>query len=129
MTASREHRGVVRVPAGCGFDTIGIGLRIDIFAVRLREPRVMKQKNGTPNFSSVSRATLPTGRNGKHKSIVTKVLSDLETLGVGDALKIPLAQLSFGKAKVRSALNRAGHQSGHTIKTSSDEKFLYVWRE
>jgi hypothetical protein len=89
----------------------------------------MKRKNAPPNFSSVSRATLPTGRNGKHKSIVTKVLSDLETLGVGDALKIPLAQLASSKAKVRSALNRAGHQSGHTIKTSSDEKFLYVWRE
>ena len=53
-------------------------------------------------------------------------------IGVGsgtDALKIPLAQLASSKAKVRSALNRAGHQSGHTIKTSSDEKFLYVWRE
>jgi hypothetical protein len=89
----------------------------------------MKRKNGTANFTSVSRATLPTGRNGKHKSIVGKVLSDLETLGIGDALKIPLAQLSSSKAKVRSALNRAGHKGGRTIRTSSDDTFLYVWRE
>ncbi len=90
----------------------------------------MKSRHKIPlHFASVSRISLPTGRTGKHNDIVTKVLSDLQMLAGGDALKIPLAQLNSSKAKVRSALNRAGHKLGRTIKTSSDETFLYVWAE
>ena len=87
------------------------------------------RKERSMNFASVSRRTLPTGRNGKHKTIVTKVLSDLGRLADGDAIKIPLEQLDFSKAKIRSAINRAAHLSGLTIKTSSDDAFLYVWSE
>jgi len=85
------------------------------------------RKKYAMNFSSVSRTTLSTGRNGKHKTIVTKVLADLDRLKPGDALKIPVAELDFSKAKVRSALNRAARKVGRAVKTSSDDTFLYVW--
>jgi hypothetical protein len=40
-----------------------------------------------------------------------------------------LAQLSEGKEKVRSALNRATRKSGRSVATASDDDFLYVWNE
>ena len=86
-------------------------------------------KKPAMNFSSVSRTTLHTSRNGKHKTIVTQVLSDVGRLKDGDAIKIPIAQLASSKAKVRSALNRAGRKLGRAIKTSSDETYLYVWMD
>ena len=59
------------------------------------------------NFKTMSQAEVPQGRNGKHKTIVTRILSDLDRVGKGTALKIPLEELSESKEKVRSALNRA----------------------
>ena len=81
------------------------------------------------NFTSMRQADVPQGRNGKHKIIVTKILSDLDQVEAGIALKIPLAQLTESKAKVRSALNRATRKNGHRVATASDETFLYVWNE
>ena len=59
------------------------------------------------NFTGMPQADVPQGRNGKHKAIVTKILSDLDQVKSGIALKVPLAELSDSKEKVRSALNRA----------------------
>ena len=81
------------------------------------------------NFKSMSQAEVPQGRNGKHKTIVTKILSDLDQIKPGVALKVPLAQLAESKAKVRSALNRASRKDGRRVATASDETFLYVWNE
>jgi hypothetical protein len=81
------------------------------------------------NFASVSQDDVPHGRNGKHKEIVTKILADLDRVASGVALKVPLAQLSEGKEKVRSALNRATRKSGRSVATASDDDFLYVWNE
>ena len=81
------------------------------------------------NFSSMSQADVPQGRNGKHKSIVMKILSDLDQIEAGAALKVPLAQLADGKEKVRAALNRATRQDGRHVATASDDTFLYVWNE
>jgi hypothetical protein len=61
--------------------------------------------------------------------IVTKILSDLDRIEAGTALKVPLAQLTESKEKVRSALNRATRKNGHRVATASDETFLYVWNE
>jgi hypothetical protein len=72
---------------------------------------------------------VPQGRNGKHKEIVTKLLSDLDQVKKGIAIKVPLALLTDGKEKVRSALNRATRKSGRNVATASDETFLYVWNE
>ncbi len=79
------------------------------------------------NFSSILQTDVPHGRTGKHKQIVSKVLSDLAQLTPGRALKIRLAELPDSKEKVRSALNRVGRQRGMKVATSSDAAYLYVW--
>jgi len=81
------------------------------------------------NFKVVPQAEVPNGRNGKHKSIVTKILSDLDQTEPGVAIKVPLSQLSETKEKVRSALNRATKKDGRQVATASDETYLYVWNE
>jgi hypothetical protein len=81
------------------------------------------------NFKRMAQADVPQGRNGKHKSIVTRILSDLDQIEAGFALKVPLAELSDSKEKVRSALNRATRKDGRHVATASDETFLYVWNE
>lgn len=81
------------------------------------------------NFKGMAQADVPQGRNGKHKAIVTKILSDLDQVQKGIALKVPLAQLADTKEKVRSALNRATRKGGRNVATASDDTFLYVWNE
>jgi hypothetical protein len=81
------------------------------------------------HFTSMAQADVPQGRNGKHKEIVTMILSDLAQVAPGVALKIPLAQLEESKERVRSALNRATRKNGQTVATASDDTFLYVWNE
>ncbi len=81
------------------------------------------------NFRTMAQVDVPQGRNGKHKLIVTKLLSDLDQLQPGIALKVPLADLAEGKAKVRSALNRATHKAERSVATATDDNFLYVWNE
>ena len=81
------------------------------------------------NFKTMAQPDVPQGRNGKHKRIVTKILSDLDQLPAGIALKVPLAELADSKENVRSALNRAVNKSGRNVATASDVNFLYVWNE
>jgi hypothetical protein len=81
------------------------------------------------NFREMAQADVPQGRNGKHKAIVSKILSDLDQVQKGVALKVPLAQLEDTKEKVRSALNRATRKGGRNVATASDGTFLYVWNE
>jgi hypothetical protein len=77
----------------------------------------------------MAQVDVPQGRNGKHKEIVLRVLSDLEKVPAGTALKIPLAELAESKEKVRSALNRAIHKTRRDVATASDEEYLYVWNK
>jgi len=81
------------------------------------------------NFKTMAQPDVPQGRNGKHKRIVTRILSDLDQLPAGIALKVPLAELAESKENVRSALNRAVNKSGRNVATASDANFLYVWNE
>jgi hypothetical protein len=81
------------------------------------------------NFKTMAQLDVPQGRNGKHKQIVTKILTDLDRLLEGVALKVPLAELEESKENVRSALNRAIHKSSRNVATASDTDFLYVWNE
>jgi DNA helicase TIP49 (TBP-interacting protein) len=81
------------------------------------------------NFTTMAQLDVPQGRNGKHKEVVTQILSDLDQLAEGIALKVPLADLAESKEKVRSALNRAVHKGGRNVATASDADFLYVWNE
>lgn len=88
-----------------------------------------RNKRVPMHFKSVPKDDVPQGRNGKHREIVTKILSDLDQIPKGVALKVPLAQLPESKEKVRSALNRATRKSGRKVSTASDAGFLYVWNE
>jgi hypothetical protein len=81
------------------------------------------------NFKTMAQVDVPQGRNGKHREVVTRILSDLDQLPKGIALKVPLADLAESKEKVRSALNRAIHKDSRNVATASDADFLYVWNE
>jgi hypothetical protein len=87
------------------------------------------RKKASMNFEGMPQVDVPQGRNGKHKSIVTKILSDLDQAEKGVALKVPLAELAHTKEKVRAALNRATRKGGRNVATASDGTFLYVWNE
>jgi hypothetical protein len=80
------------------------------------------------NFESIQQLEVPKGRDGKHKHVVTQILSDIDQLEVGRALKIPLSALPDTKENIRSALNRATRLRGMGVATSSDAEFLYVWK-
>ena len=79
-------------------------------------------------FTSVSQTDVPKGRDGKHKQIITQLLSDISQLDLGSALKIPLSELPDSKENIRSALSRAATQQHISIATSSNEEFLFVWK-
>jgi hypothetical protein len=79
-------------------------------------------------FESIQQVDVPKGRDGKHKKIVTQLLSDIDKLATGAALKIPLSALPDTKENIRSALNRATHFRGLEVATSSDAEYLYVWK-
>jgi hypothetical protein len=79
-------------------------------------------------FESVLQVNVPKGRDGKHKEIITQLLSDIEQLAPGSALKIPLVQLPDSKENVRSALSRAARQQNISLATSSNDDFLFVWK-
>ena len=79
-------------------------------------------------FQLVQQDEVPKGRAGKHKRIVALLLSQLEQLPSGNALKVPLSALPDSKANIRAALNRATHQKGVTVATSSDSSHLYLWK-
>jgi hypothetical protein len=81
----------------------------------------------TMNFQSMPQADVPTGRNGKHKEVVSQLLHDISQLEPGRALKVPLAGLPDTKENIRSALNRATREKGLNVATSSDSDYLYVW--
>lgn len=79
-------------------------------------------------FQEVLQGEVPKGRDGKHKRIVTRLLTDIQRLKPGTALKIPLTALPDSKENIRSALNRATRQRGIVVSTSSDAGHLYIWR-
>jgi len=87
----------------------------------------MAATRGPMNFKTMAQADVPQGRNGKHKQIVTQILADLDQMKDGNAIKVPLKELTESMEKVRSALNRATRKDGRDVATASDDNFLYVW--
>ncbi len=84
--------------------------------------------NGS-HYASVNRSDVPQGRKGKHRKAVSDILSDLSKLNDQQAVKIPLSSLNGEKMQnLRSALNRVTRDMKIPVVTSSDEKYLYVWR-
>jgi hypothetical protein len=88
-----------------------------------------EKKKVAMNFKEMARKDVPRGRNGKHRQIVDKILSDLDRTKIGAAIRIPLVELDFSKEKIRAALNRATRKSHRHVATASDDTFLYVWNE
>jgi hypothetical protein len=92
----------------------------------------MKNGNGRKmletSFESIFQVDVPKGRDGKHKQIVNRLLTDIEELKPGTALKIPLEALPDSKENIRAALNRATRLRGIEVATSSDAEHLYVWK-
>jgi len=86
--------------------------------------------NGTgTHYASVNRSDVPQGRKGKHRKAVADILADLSKLSDQQAVKIPLSSLNGKKMQnLRSALNRVTRERNIPVVTSSDEKYLYVWR-
>jgi len=89
----------------------------------------MATKKLLMHFATMTQANVPQGRSGKHKTIVTTILRDLDQLKPGAALKVPIEGLAESKEKVRSALNRATRKAGLKVQTASDGDFLYVWND
>jgi hypothetical protein len=89
-------------------------------------------RNGNGNgshYGAVNRSDVPQGRKGKHRKAVADILSDLSTLSAQQAVKIPLNSLNGEKMQnLRSALNRVTREQNMLVETSSDDKYLYVWR-
>ena len=89
-------------------------------------------RNGIGNdthYAAVNRNDVPQGRKGKHRKAVTDILGDLSKLNPQQAVKIPLSSLNGEKMQnLRSALNRVTREKNIPVETSSDEKYLYVWR-
>jgi len=89
-------------------------------------------RNGDGNdthYASVNRSDVPQGRKGKHRKAVSDILADLSKLNAQQAVKIPLSGLNGEKMQnLRSALNRVTREKNIPVVTSSDEKYLYVWR-
>ncbi len=78
-------------------------------------------------FEAILQLDVPKGRDGKHKRIVTRLLSEIAQLKAGSALKVPLSSLPDTKENIRAALNRATRQKGIEVATSSDDEHLYIW--
>jgi hypothetical protein len=87
----------------------------------------MKTNQAISHFKTMAMADVPRSRSGKHKKIVTAILLDLDDLGEGSAMKVPLADLGPSIENVRSALKRAVRKSSRDVATATDENFLYVW--
>ena len=84
-------------------------------------------RRGPRTFKTADRSEVPTGRNGKHKSIVTRILNDLEGLQDERCLKIPIGELTDSVVNIRSALNRAARKAGQSVATQADDEFFYIW--
>ena len=83
-------------------------------------------KKNLPHFKTTNRTSVPTGRHGKHNTIVYRILNDLEGLAAESALKIPLSELPDTKVNIRSALNRATRKLNRNVATAADDQFLFV---
>ncbi|MGH7914699.1 MAG: hypothetical protein ACRD25_04235, partial [Terracidiphilus sp.] len=56
-------------------------------------------------FQAIHQQEVPKGREGKHKRIVAGLLSQIDRLAPGTALKVPVASLPDTKENIRAALN------------------------
>lgn len=88
------------------------------------------QDRAAPNYETVSIEDLKKTRRGRHHDFVSGVMSDLEMLKEGSAMKIPLKDLKGEPVvNLRAAVNRASASKGLKVSTSSDQNYFYIWRQ
>ena len=81
------------------------------------------------NYERVILANVRRNRRGKHHDLIQGIFQDLETLPVGSAIKLPLAEVDgITLANLRSAVHRASTARGLDIETLSDEANFYIWK-
>jgi hypothetical protein len=81
-------------------------------------------------YRRVEVSSLDTSRRGKHHDLTQGILQELETLALGAAMEIPLADVGgIGLANLRSAVHRAATSRGLEIETLADDKNFYVWKK
>ena len=88
-----------------------------------------EDKNSKSSYTTVTIGDVPRGRHGKHHGLVNEILDEVAGLKDGSALRVPVQ--TFGRVKlanVRAALGRAAKQKDLPIVTTSDDKYLFVWR-
>ncbi len=93
-------------------------------------PKEISKTQKTPaKYQRVSLADIRRSRRGKHHDLVGGIFQDLETLPVGSAIKIPLAEVDgITLANLRSAVHRASASRNLGIETLSDEESFYIWK-
>ncbi len=80
------------------------------------------------DYESIAQVDLPSGRRGKHYSMLLRVLDNLKRLEDGRAIRSPLSDCEGSVADVRAAIFRATNKQRVEIATSSDDEFFYVWK-
>ena len=82
------------------------------------------------NFETIDTVDVPHDRKGKHNTLISRIIDDLQRVKPGVALKIPVS--AFGSQKVeniRAALAREIKKTRLTVGTSIDDDYFYVWRK
>jgi hypothetical protein len=82
-----------------------------------------------PTFETMRQIDVPQSRNGKHRQIVAAILADVNNLGAGEAVKVPISALGDTKENVRAALSRECKKRRVPVSTAADSSHLYIWRE
>lgn len=84
----------------------------------------------TPKYDTVDLDQLRRRRRGKHHELMQDVMKDLEILPKGKAIEIPLASVKgVSLANLRAAISRATSAQNLSVKTYSDGKTLFIWKD
>jgi hypothetical protein len=98
------------------------------YSKRMTKDNINNQKPAL-HYDRVILANVRRNRRGKHHDLIQGIFQDLETLPVGSAIKLPLAQLDgITLANLRSAVHRASVSRGLEIETLSDKDNFYIWK-
>lgn len=86
-----------------------------------------KRQKISLHFPTVPITKAKSNREGKHRRIISEILSDLQQLDEHSALKVNFVEAGVKKADLRSAVHRAAKNRNINVVTTSDQKNLYVF--